>query len=301
MTGRSSVTPRTISNQRLSLWLLGPAMLLLIVWTQIPFVLTLYHSVRRFNLLNPERQGFVGLDNFISLLTDPIFWTAILNTLVLVLAVLAVTVAVGTLLALLFYQEFPGRALARTLVISPFFIMPVVSALIWKNMLMHPVYGLFAWVAQRLGLQPVDWLSSQPMTSIVMMVSWQWIPFALLLVLTGLQSLSREQLEAARMDGANNWQEFVYIILPHLTQTLSVVVMLESIFLLTIFAEIYASTSGGPGLATTTLPYLIYLKAFGEYRIGVAAAGSVFAVILANFVAFFVLRMIGRNLQGGRT
>ncbi len=293
--------PRPQALRPNSFWLLGPAVLLLIVWTQIPFVLTLYHSFRRFNLLNPERQGFVGFENFASLLTDPIFWTAILNTLVLVGSVLLITVAVGLLLAVLFYQDFPGRALARTLVISPFFVMPVVSALIWKNMLMHPVYGLFAWIAESLGQRPIDWLAAHPMPSIVIMVSWQWIPFAMLLILTGLQSLSKEQLEAAKIDGANAWQEFRYIIVPHLAQTLSVVVMLETIFLLTIFAEIYASTSGGPGLATTTLPYLIYLKAFGEYRIGVAAAGAVFAVILANIVAIFVLRMIGRNLQGGRT
>lgn len=125
--------PRPQALRPNSFWLLGPAVLLLIVWTQIPFVLTLYHSFRRFNLLNPERQGFVGFENFASLLTDPIFWTAILNTLVLVGSVLLITVAVGLLLAVLFYQDFPGRALARTLVISPFFVMPVVSALIWKT------------------------------------------------------------------------------------------------------------------------------------------------------------------------
>ncbi|MDX2005565.1 MAG: sugar ABC transporter permease [Meiothermus sp.] len=283
-----------------TLWLLGPALAVLIVWTQIPFVLTIYDSFRRFNLLNPERQGFVGFGNFISLLTDHIFWTSIWNTLELVGLVLFFTVLIGLVLAVLFYQDFPGRALARTLVISPFFIMPVVSALIWKNMLMHPVYGLFAWMAQTFGQKPIDWLAQFPMQAIVIMVTWQWIPFAMLLILTGLQSLSREQLEAAKIDGANAWQEFRFIVVPHLAQTLSVVVMLETIFLLTVFAEIYASTSGGPGLETTTLPYLIYVKAFGEYRIGVAAAGAVFAVILANIVAAFVLRMIGRNLQAAR-
>jgi sorbitol/mannitol transport system permease protein len=256
--------------------------------------------VRRFNLLTPERQGFVGLRNYASHLTDPIFWTSVVNTMVLVGSVLVVTIVIGLFLAILFYQEFPGRALARTLVISPFFIMPVVSALIWKNMLMHPVYGLFAWVSQSLGQKPIDWLAAYPMQSIVAMVSWQWIPFALLLILTGLQSLSKEQLEAAKIDGASAWQEFRFIIVPHLAQTLSVVVMLETIFLLTVFAEIYATTSGGPGLETTTLPYMIYIKAFGEYSIGTATAGAVFAVILANIVAAFVLRMIGRNLQAAK-
>ena len=121
--------------------------------------------------------------------------------------------------------------------------------------------------------------------------------FALLILLTGLASLPNDVLEAAKLDGANGWQEFRFIIMPHLSQTISVVIMLESIFLLTVFAEIYATTSGGPGLETTTLPYLIYLKAFGELSIGTATAGAMFAVVLANMVSFFVLRTIASNLQ----
>jgi sorbitol/mannitol transport system permease protein len=278
-------------------WLLGPALLLLIVCTQVPFIMTIFYSFRRFNLLSPDNQGWVGLDNYVSLLTDPILWQAMLNTLILVGWVMVVTVTVGLACAMLFNQQFPGRGIARTMVISPFFIMPVVSALIWKNMLMNPIYGIFAWIAQSFGLRPIDWLAEFPMQAIIAMVSWEWIPFALLILLTGLASLPNDVLEAAKLDGANGWQEFRFIILPHLTQTISVVVMLESIFLLTVFAEIFATTSGGPGLETTTLPYLVYLKAFGEYRIGTATAGAILAVILANIVSIFVLRSIASNLQ----
>jgi sorbitol/mannitol transport system permease protein len=278
-------------------WLLGPALLLLIVCTQVPFIMTIYYSFRRFNLLSPENQGWVGLDNYVSLVTDPILWQAMLNTLILVGWVMVVTVTVGLACAMLFNQQFPGRGIARTMVISPFFIMPVVSALIWKNMLMNPIYGIFAWIAESFGLRPIDWLAEFPMQAIIAMVSWEWIPFALLILLTGLASLPNDVLEAAKLDGANGWQEFRFIILPHLTQTISVVVMLESIFLLTVFAEIFATTSGGPGLETTTLPYLVYLKAFGEYRIGTATAGAILAVILANIVSIFVLRSIASNLQ----
>jgi sorbitol/mannitol transport system permease protein len=278
-------------------WLLGPALVLLIVCTQVPFIMTIYYSFRRFNLLSPDNQGWVGLDNYISLLTDPILWQAMLNTLILVGSVMVVTVMVGLACAMLFNQQFPGRGIARTMVISPFFIMPVVSALIWKNMLMNPIYGIFAWIAESFGLRPIDWLAEFPMQAIIAMVSWEWIPFALLILLTGLASLPNDVLEAAKLDGANGWQEFRFIILPHLTQTISVVVMLESIFLLTVFAEIFATTSGGPGLETTTLPYLVYLKAFGEYRIGTATAGAILAVILANIVSIFVLRSIASNLQ----
>jgi sorbitol/mannitol transport system permease protein len=288
--------PRS-SKRNPTSWLLGPALLLLIVCTQVPFIMTIYYSFRRFNLLSPDIQGWVGLDNYVSLLTDPILWQAMLNTLILVGWVMVVTVTVGLACAMLFNQHFPGRGIARTMVISPFFIMPVVSALIWKNMLMNPVYGIFAWIAQSFGRQPIDWLAEFPMQAIIAMVSWEWIPFALLILLTGLASLPNDVLEAAKLDGANGWQEFRFIILPHLTQTISVVVMLESIFLLTVFSEIFATTSGGPGLETTTLPYLVYLKAFGEYRIGTATAGAILAVILANIVSIFVLRSIASNLQ----
>jgi len=278
-------------------WLLSPAVVFLVLWTQVPLVLTLYYSFQRFVLVNPDLRGFVGFGNYLSLVTDPAFWVSLERTLVLVLSSLGVTLVFGLALGLLFFQRFPGRAWMRTLAISPFFVMPVVSALIWKNMLMHPVYGLLSWLFRALGLPPVDWLAQYPMLSIVAMVVWQWIPFATLLVLTGLQSLPWDVLEAARIDGANPAQEFRYIVLPHLARTLSVVAMLESIFFLSLFAEIYTATSGGPGLATTTLPYLIFLKAFAEYRVGVAAAGAIFAVILANLVALFLLRFIGRNLR----
>jgi sorbitol/mannitol transport system permease protein len=278
-------------------WLLSPAVVFLVLWTQVPLVLTLYYSFQRFVLVNPDLRGFVGFGNYLSLVTDPAFWVSLERTLVLVLSSLGVTLVFGLALGLLFFQRFPGRAWMRTLAISPFFVMPVVSALIWKNMLMHPVYGLLSWLFRALGLPPVDWLAQYPMLSIVVMVVWQWIPFATLLVLTGLQSLPWDVLEAARIDGANPAQEFRYIVLPHLARTLSVVAMLESIFFLSLFAEIYTATSGGPGLATTTLPYLIFLKAFAEYRIGVAAAGAIFAVTLANLVALFLLRFIGRNLR----
>ena len=276
--------------------LLGPALAILIVWTQVPFLMTVWDSFQRIKPLNPVNDGFVGLGNYVSLLTDTIFWTAMTNTLVLVSSVLLVTVLIGLGLALLFNNRFPGRDLTRTLVISPFFIMPVVSALIWKNMLMNPVYGLFAWFAQMLGQEPVDWFATYPMFSIVVMVSWQWIPFALLILLTGLAGLPADVLEAAKLDGANSWQEFRFVIMPHLTQTISVVVMLESIFLLTVFAEIYATTSGGPGLETTTLPYLVYLRA-ADLDYGAAAAAAILAVVLANIVSALVLRSIARNLQ----
>jgi len=282
-----------------ALLFLGPAILLLLVWMIVPLALSLYYSAQRYNLLVLERRGFVGLMNYRLLLLDPTFWTAVINTLVLVVLVLAVTIVLGLILALLFNRDFTAKNVTRTLAISPFFVMPVVTALMWKNMLFHPVFGLLAWMAQSVGGAPKDWLATYPMPSVVAIISWEWTPFATLILLTALQSLPGDLLEAVRIDGAGAWGEFRYIVVPHLLRPISALLMLETIFFLTIFAEIYATTSGGPGLATTTLPYFIYLRALLQFDIGSASAGAIFAVILANVVAVFLLRAIARNIFHG--
>lgn len=287
----------TLQTQTTARFMMAPAVLLLLAWMIVPLGMTVYFSFLRYNLLMPGMEAFTGFDNYEFFLTDPAFFEAIGNTLLLVGGVLLVTVVGGTFLALLLDQPFWGRGIVRLLVIAPFFVMPTVSALVWKNMLMHPVNGLFAWIARGLGLQPVDWLAQLPLFSITMIVAWGWLPFATLIILTALQSLDREQKEAAEMDGAGPVAIFFHITLPHLARALTVVTLIETIFLLSIFAEIYVTTSGGPGTASTNLPYLIYIQALVLYDAGTASAGGVVAIILANIVAVFLLRMIGRNLE----
>jgi sorbitol/mannitol transport system permease protein len=277
--------------------LMAPSVAVLLLWMIVPLALTLWFSFQRYNLVVPTIRGFAGFENYQFLLTDPALWTAMLNTLYLVGWVLAITVTLGTLFAVLFDQEFWGRGMARLLVIAPFFVMPTVSALVWKNLLMHPVNGLFASFAGLVGLPPVDWFANLPLTSIVLIVSWEWVPFATLILLTAIQSLDHEQKEAARMDGAGPFSMFFFIILPHLSRAISVVIMIETIFFLTIFAEILVTTAGGPGLASTNLAFLIYTRALLEFDVGSASAGGVIAIILANIVAIFLVRAIARNLE----
>jgi sorbitol/mannitol transport system permease protein len=277
--------------------LMAPSVVVLLIWMIVPLAMTLWFSFQRYNLIVPTIRGFAGFENYQYLLTDPALWTAMINTLLLVGWVLVITVVLGTLLAVLFDQEFFGRGIARLLVIAPFFVMPTVSALVWKNLLMHPVNGLFAFFAGLFGLPAVDWFASLPLTSIVMIVAWQWVPFATLILLTAIQSLDNEQKEAARMDGAGPFAMFFFIILPHLGRAISVVIMIETIFFLTIFAEILVTTSGGPGLASTNLAFLIYMRALLEFDVGSASAGGVIAIILANIVAIFLVRAIARNLE----
>ena len=277
--------------------MMAPAVLLLFAWMIVPLAMTLYFSFLRYNLLMPGTEEWTGLLNYSFFLTDPAFQDALLNTLLLVGGVLVISVGGGLVLALLLDQPFFGQGIVRLMVIAPFFVMPTVSALVWKNMLMNPVYGLFAWIARNLGLEPVDWLASVPLLSIILIVAWQWLPFATLIILTALQSLDEEQKEAAEMDGASFFSRLVYITLPHLSRAITVVILIETIFLLSVFAEILVTTSGGPGTQSTNIAYLIYAQALLQYDVGGASAGGIIAVILANIVAFFLIRLIGKSLE----
>ena len=277
--------------------MLSPSVVLLLIWMIVPLVLTLWFSVQRYNLSYPDRSGFVALYNYTSFVASPAFLTAVFNTLALVLGVLFVTVIGGILLALLIDQPIWGQGPVRILVIAPFFIMPPVAALVWKNMFMNPTNGLFAELSKVMGLQPYDFLGQAPLLSIIMIVAWQWLPFATLILLTALQSLSSEELEAAEMDGAPAIKRFWFIMLPHLARAITVVVLIQTIFLLGILVEILVTTNGGPGSASTTLTYLVYKVSILDNDVGKAAAGGVVAVILANIVAVFLMRAIGKNLD----
>jgi sorbitol/mannitol transport system permease protein len=279
-------------------WLAAPSVTVLLLWMTIPLAMTIWYSFSRYNLLNPDQKGFADFDNYRFLATDPSFWPSIVTTLVLIGSVLAITVVGGVLMAVLFDRKFYGQGIARLLAIAPFFVMPTVSALIWKNMILHPVYGLVAAGMRALGLQPIDWFATYPLAAIIMIVAWQWLPFAFLILFTAIQSLDEEQKEAARIDGAGAIAMFFYITLPHLKRAIAVVVMMETIFLLSIFAEIYTTTSGGPGNATTNLSYLIYSLGLQQFDVGLASAGGILAVVLANIVSFFLVRMLARNLKG---
>ena len=281
---------------RISRLMVSPSVLLLLLWMAVPLSMTIYFSLIRYNLLYPGENEYVGLENFRFFVTDLGFMAGMTNTLLLVGSVLLITVVFGVLISLLINLAFWGQGIVRILLISPFFIMPTVNALVWKNLLLHPVSGVFAAIWQFFGAQPIDWFSELPLFSIIMIVSWQWLPFAILLLMTALQSLDQEQQEAARLDGAGPWALFWHLTLPHLARPIAVVVMIETIFLLSLFAEIFTTTGGGPGYETTNLAYLIYSQALLQFDVGLASAGGLIAVILANIAAFFLVRVVGKSL-----
>lgn len=277
--------------------LMAPAVVTLLLWMLVPLGMTIYFSLVRYNLMQPGAKDYIGLMNYEFFVTDPDFGPAVMNTLLLLGSVIAITVVLGVALALLVNEAFPGRGIVRVLLISPFFVMPTANALLWKHMMMNPVYGVLSQVSIFFGLEPVDWLSDFPLLSVIIMVAWQWLPFACLIFITSLQSLDRDQMEAAGMDGANALQKFWFLTLPHLGRPIAVVIMIEMIFLLSVFAEIFTTTGGGPGNASTNVAFLIYKQALLNFDIGVASAGALFAVVLANIAAVFLIRMVGKNLD----
>ncbi|MEI3855216.1 MULTISPECIES: carbohydrate ABC transporter permease [Ensifer] len=287
----------TLHTRSAARLMIAPSVLLLLAWMIVPLAMTIYFSFLRYNLLMPGMEEFAGFSNYSYFLTDPAFFQAIFNTLAIVLGVLFITVVGGIALALLLDQPMFGQGIVRILVIAPFLIMPTVAALVWKNMFMNPVNGLFAWIAKLFGLQPFDFLANAPLMSVILIVAWQWLPFATLILLTALQSLDEEQKEAAQMDGAGAWSRFIYLVLPHLSRAITVVILIQTIFLLSVFAEILVTTNGGPGTQSTNLTFLVYAQALLQFDVGGASAGGIIAVILANIVAFFLMRMIGKTLE----
>ena len=277
--------------------LMSPAVITLLLWMLVPLGMTIYFSLIRYNLMQPDLTGFVGLMNYEFFMTNPAFFDAIINTIVLLGSTVLITVGLGLAIALLINDPFPGQNFVRILLISPFFVMPTVNALLWKHMMMNPIYGVLAQVWTFFGLEPINWLQDLPLFSVIIMVSWQWLPFACLIFITSLQSMDREQLEASSLDGATYLQKLRFLYIPHMARAISVVIMIEVIFLLSIFAEIYTTTGGGPGTQSTNLAYLIFTEALMNFDVGSASAGALFAIILANIVAIFLIRIVGKNLD----
>ena len=290
-----------------------PALVFTVVVTQTPFVLTLIVSSLNWNLLYPgsrdivglgQYQSFADLSNYYTVFEDARLRQSVVNTIFLTASVVIVSVLLGLMLAVLLDRNFLGRGLARTLLIAPFLVMPVAAALIWKHVLYNPDYGLFNGILNAIWRAfggengpVVDWVSNTPMPAVAAALIWQWTPFMMLILLAGLQAQSGDILEAARVDGAGGMQIFRYMTLPHLRQYIELAVLLGSLYVVQTFDAIFSITQGGPGTATTNLPYAIYLTMFRKYEYGQAAAAGVVVVIGTIIVATFALRVVSSLLK----
>ncbi|MDA9779467.1 sugar ABC transporter permease [Amylibacter sp.] len=310
-----------MSNRTLPRLLQAPAVLLLLVWMLVPLSMTLYFSFIRYvlNSLNrpewtsPSLSNWRGFGNYNYVLDAKDFWFAVQNSVFIVGGILFFTVILGLSIAVLINKTFPGRGIVRVLLISPFFVMPAVSGVLWINMILDPVLGLNGIAVEALNnlvkdlkdlpvlgrffslwpeLTPISFRATQTSAyAVIIMVTWQWTPFAVLIFMTSLQSEDQQQKEAAVLDGATSWAQFRYMTLPHLARPIAIVVMIQSIFHLSLYAEIEIVSRGN---GNKNLPYLI--GEFANNNIGAASATGIFAVILANIIAIFLLRMVGKNL-----
>jgi sorbitol/mannitol transport system permease protein len=290
---------RRLQDHEIGRLLVLPALLFAIVVTQAPFLLTIWYSLQRWNLNRPERREFVGLDNYVFLLTrDPAFMEVIWNTLVFVVGAVVASLVLGLLYAELVNHRFPGRGIVRTLLITPFLIMPAAAALTWKNQMLNPNYGVVDWAINTVlpGNPGPSWLGEFPMLSVVAVVIWRWAPFMMLILLAGMQSISEEVREAARIDGATAWEEFRDITLPQLWRFMQLGGLLGTVFIVQEIDPIFIMTRGGPGDATTTLPYYVYEKARESFDIGRGAALGVIVVLMSIVVITLLLRLLDRML-----
>ena len=285
-------------------YLIAPALIYAIVLTQGPFVLTIWYSLQKWSLLRPENNRFTGLQNYVDLLTSqawsPDFFNALQNTVILTGSVVILSLVLGLFFADLVNRRFPGRGIVRTMLITPFLVMPVVGALAWKNMMLNPVFGIVDWVITSLGGPRIDWFAEYPMESIIIIVVWRWAPFMMIIMLAGMQALSDEVREAGRVDGATGWQEFRFIVLPHLRPFMQLCILFGTIYVLAEFDSIAMTTQGGPGKLTMNMPYLIYRTLFYSYDVGHAAAMGVILVAVTIVFATYLIRLLGRLMETNR-
>ncbi|MFE5700397.1 carbohydrate ABC transporter permease [Rhodococcus koreensis] len=275
-----------------------PALIFMIVITQVPFLFTLYYSTQSWNLVRPGSRHFNGLNNYIDVFQDAQFRTVAVNTVIMIVGTVIISVILGLLLALLLDRAFLGRGIVRTLLITPFLVTPVAAALVWKTSMFDPVFGIINFVLSPLGVGQIDWVSRFPMAAVMTDLIWQWTPFMMLLILAGLQSMPRDILEAGRVDGAHAFQLFREITLPHLRRFIELGAVLGAIYLVNTFDAVYMMTQGGPGVASSNLPFYIYQRAFLGFDIGQAAAMGVVTVIATIAVSTLALRLIFTSFTG---
>ena len=311
-----------MSDRTIPRLLQTPAVILLLIWMLVPLSMTLYfsfiryvlNSLRRPEWTTPSISNWRGFGNYEYVLNAKDFWFAIQNSVFIVSSILILTVILGLGIAVLVNRSFPGRGIVRVLLISPFFVMPAVNAVLWINMILDPVLGLNGLAVAGVNnivdglrdfpvlgaffslwpeFEPISFRATQTSAyAVIMMVTWQWTPFAVLIFMTSLQSEDESQKEAATLDGAGPWSQFINLTVPHLARPIAIVVMIQSIFHLSLYAEIEIVSRGN---GNKNLPYLI--GEFTSNNIGAASATGIFAVILANIIAIFLLRMVGKSLM----
>jgi sorbitol/mannitol transport system permease protein len=274
-----------------------PALIYTIVVTQIPFLVTLWYSFQSYFWDTPGGAHWTGLSNYKTVFTNPNFRSALWRSVLMTVSAVIVAMLLGIAFAVLLDRKFFGRGVVRTLIITPFLIMPAAAALIWAGPMLDPNFGLLNYLLTPFGIHHEAWLSSHALGSVIVVMIWQWTPFMTLIVLAGLQSQPNDVLEAARVDGASALAIFRRITMPLLRPYIELGILLGSVYLVNVFDAVRLMTNGGPGTSTTNLPFYLYEEVNNAFDVGGAAAAGVVTVVITIVVATFALRMFARVFQ----
>ena len=274
-----------------------PALLFTIVLTQVPFVMSIWYSLTDWKVVPPGPSEFVGLDNYVELVKDNFFRDAVWVSVQLTVFPVLGAIALGTAFAVLLDRKFLGQGVVRTLIITPFLLMPVVVGLVWKNQMFNGLYGVINWVIEQLGFASVEWVSRYPTLSIAIVLIWQWTPFMMLIMLAGLQSQPADVVEAAKVDGATPWGIFRQLTLGHLRPYMELGILLGTIYLIQVYDLIAVMTGGGPG--STNVPYFVFQRSIGGgWEFGQASSYSIAVVVASIVIATVALRVLSNLLKG---
>jgi len=286
---------KTLAQQerRFALALFLPALAVLVLTTTAPLVYLVWASLQRIDLGMPWLSGFAGAGNFINMGDDPRFWNSLVLTLIYTASTVVLQVALGLALALLVLRIPKGQALLRVAAILPIVLAPVVVGLFWRTLVLAPDVGLVDVVTRALGAGSHNWLGDPQLAliSVIAIHTWQWTPFAFLVILASLASLPPDVFEAARIDRAGAWQRFRYITLPLIRPAIVIVVIMRTMIALSAFAAIFAATGGGPGTATEILNLYAYRTSFSELNLGYGAALAVVLLVITSAVSLVMFRL----------
>jgi multiple sugar transport system permease protein len=281
-------------ERRFALALTVPGLLVLLLTTTFPLLYLIWSSFQTINLAMPFMDGFAGVDNYIQMWGDSRFWHSLKLTAIYTTSSVTLQILIGLGLALLVMQIPAGQWIFRIVAILPIVLAPVVVGLFWRTLMLSPNFGLVDYLIQLLGFEQVNWLGAPTpaLISVIVIHTWQWTPFAFLVLLASLASLPLDVYEAARIDRASAFQRFWHITLPLLRPAIVIVVIIRSMISLAAFAAIFAATGGGPGTATEILNLYAFKTSFVELNFGYGSALAVSLLVITMVISgvLFYLR-----------
>lgn len=281
-------------ERRFAVLLTLPGLLVLLLTTTFPLIYLIWSSFQTINLAMPFMDGFAGIDNYVQMWEDTRYWHAIGLTGIYTATSVSLQIIIGLGLALLVMQIPAGQWIFRIVAILPIVLAPVVVGLFWRTLMLAPNFGLVDYLIQRFGVEQINWLGAPvpALISVIAIHTWQWTPFAFLVLLASLASLPPDVYEAARIDRANALQRFWHITLPFLRPAIVIVVIMRAMISLAAFAAIFAATGGGPGTATEILNLYAFKTSFVELNFGYGStlAVSLLVITMAVSGVLFYLR-----------